>query len=1310
MKKIAFRMVMALLLIASVSALCHAQVATSSSLVGTVKDQSGGFIPGADVLVKNNNTGAEYKAVTGEDGVFHIPALSPGTYTATVTVPNFKQAIVKDIVLTAGNPGAITVTLQVGGTNEVVTVQANAEIVQSQTATITTTMNVSQISSLPLSTRSALDFLVNLPGVNTTSSARNATVMGLPNATINITIDGTNTQDNYLKGSIGGDGMFSMIMPRIDSVEEMTVSTATPGSESSGQGAVQIKFVTRSGNNDYHGSFYEYHQNSWLNANTWANNRDKAPAYNGTGVPCTAAQMANEFDKCKAARNKLILNQYGGRFGGPISVPKWLFGPLGFSGKDRAFFFVNYEELRQPAQVTRTRTIFNPLVDQGIFPYTVGSTVQQVNLFTLAAANGQTATWDPTIQKLLGDIRNVSQQIGSTKQQTNPALMDYVFVNRAPSKRKSPVVRGDFNITSKQRVELSWYFNQYPQTVDITNSVDPAYPTFPNFGTQGGNRFSGSVALRSTLTPRIVNEARFGFIGGGTLFWPDVNAGQFATSGIGNQDGFALSLSPISNAYIANGPERRNTPNESINDTLSWSKGSHNISIGGSFTNVALWIQDFTYTVPSISFGVNTSYDPARFMFDATNGPKNFQGSSPTQYTQAQQIYALMTGRVTAINGNAYLNEASNQYAYNGDFTRRGHMREIGAFVSDSWRLRPGFTLNYGVRWEGQLPFVPLNNVYTFNTIQDLWGLSGVGNLFKPGTLTGTAPTYKQYVAGSPAYNTSYKGFAPSVGFAWTPKGEGFLKRIMGDSGQTVLRGGFSLAYNRNGMYEYDTMFSGNVGPSISATRNVNNGNLVSGVGSDTWPLLFSQKSRLGPPSFPTTPTYPLSGSSPSDQVNVFDPGLKIPYTLSWSFGVQREITKDMVIEVRYAASRNLQAWNYRNLNETVLVENGFLSEFKLAMANLKANQAAGKGNTFAYTGAAGTSPLPITLAYFSGISASQAGDTTKYNSSNFGSSTFTTYLAQFNPNPGSYASALYGNATYRTNATNAGLPVNEFQVNPTVSSGGAYIMTNGGRNYYDSMVVELRRRLSRGLLVQASYVWAKNLDLNRVSFRSDYVKTIGTTLPHTFKVNWIYELPLGSGKMLLGGSHGVLDRVIGGWQFMGVSRWQSGTRLALGNVRLVGMTLDDVRNLAGLRFDDVNRQLYYFPADVIANTIAAYNVSATSSTGYSPAYGVPTGRYFAPANSNYSVDGCLQVVTGDCAPYSNYIRGPRFINFDLSLVKQIRFTESKNFEIRAEMLNAFNYVTFNAAMCASSSASCGQFSGTQSGPRNIQAVLRFNF
>jgi hypothetical protein len=273
-------------LMAAVVWTCYAQGGGSStSLNGVVIDQTGAAIPGAQVVAKNDATGAEGKAVTSENGTFSIPFLTPGTYTATVTMTSFKQGIVKEIVLIAGTPSSIRVTLEVGGTNETVTVQANAELVQSATANITATLNTTQIGSLPLSTRSAFDFLVNLPGVDSTSGARNATVVGLPSRAVNITIDGINTQDNFNKT---GDGMFTMIQPLLDAIQEVTLSTATPGSESSGQGAVQIKFVTRSGNNEYHGALYEYHQNKALNANNWFYNRDRTPTYDGSQTPCTA--------------------------------------------------------------------------------------------------------------------------------------------------------------------------------------------------------------------------------------------------------------------------------------------------------------------------------------------------------------------------------------------------------------------------------------------------------------------------------------------------------------------------------------------------------------------------------------------------------------------------------------------------------------------------------------------------------------------------------------------------------------------------------------------------------------------------------------------------------------------------------------------------------------------------------------------------------------------------------------------------------------------------------------------------------------
>ena len=1286
---------------------------SSTSLNGVVLDTSGAVIPGAEVVVKNNATGAEGKTISAENGTFSIPFLAPGAYTATVTMPNFKQAIVQEIVLAAGTPGSIRVVLEVGGMSETVVVQANAELVQSATANITATLNTTQIGSLPLSTRSAFDFLVNLPGVDSSSGARNATVAGLPRSTVNITIDGINTQDNFLKTT---DGMFTMIQPLLDAIQEVTISTATPGSEAAGQGAVQIKFVTRSGNNEFHGSLYEYHQNKTLNANNWFYNRDRTPTYDGTETPCTPQQLINEWEKCKAPRNRLLRNQFGFRLGGPIVLPKWLFGPLSFDGRDRAFFFLNYEELREPQATQRTRTIFNPLVDQGIYPYTVAGTTQTVDLMALAAANGQTSTFDPTVKKLLADIRDVTNKVGTVKARTDPTYFDYIFTNSPMSVRKAPTARFDLNLTNSHRLEGSWNFMQYPPWLDTLNSADYAYPGFPNYGTQMSNRYSTSVALRSTLSPRIVNEARFGMSAGSVLFWPEINAGQFVGP-VGNQDGFGLGISAagISNAYSQHDPERRNAPNESIADTITWSKGAHSLSFGGSFTNVGFWLWDQD-VVPTISFGVNTSYDPAYVMFNAANYPKNFPGASSSQVSTAQNIYAVLTGRVTQISGNAVLSETDNKYTYNGAQVQRGHMRELGFFMSDSWRMRPNLTLTYGLRWEIQLPFVPLNDMYTWNTLEDLWGLTGPvpgafanGKLYTPGTLKSREPQYNLYKAGDPAYETSWKDFAPSVGFAWTPKPSGgWLGRFFGEGGQTVLRGGFSLAFNRPGMNSYASMFGGNPGMTMNATRNVSNGNLVSGVGSDVWPLLFRDKSRLGAPPFAETPVYPLKSTSVSDQVNLFDPNTKTPYSLSWTFGVQREIGRDMALEVRYVATRNLQPWVQVNVNEMNWIENGLLDEFNLAMANLQANIAAKRGNNFKYYGpGTGTSPLPITLAYFSAIPASQAGDASKYTSSNFASTTWVNTLAKYNPNPSSYGSSLQSDAARRANALAAGLPANFFYVNPTVSSGGAWLSTNGGFTRYESMVVELRRRMSKGLLMQASYTLGKGLTDSRPSFRKPRITVLNSGVtPQSFKVNWVYELPIGGGRTLLTNAHGFLDRIIGGWEFQGISRMQSGSLINFGNVRLVGMTHEELQNVVGLRFDDANKQIYYQPDDMLKNTIAAYNVSATTSTGYSAAFGVPTGRYVAPANSG----GCIQIVAGDCAPNTLYVRGPWFWNFDLSLVKKVRFTEQSNLEFRGEFLNAFNQTNFNGTSCASTSQTCGQVSGQQGGPRAIQLVLRINF
>jgi hypothetical protein len=1317
----------------------------SSSISGTVHDPNGAVVSGATVIVKNAATGAEFRATSSSSGIYTVPSLGSGIYIVTISAPGFKQAIVKDVKLDTGVPSTVNVTLEVGGATETVVVQGGSEIVQTQSANISTTLQVNQIAALPLISRNALDFVIFLPGTTTAGTPRNSTINGLPQGALNITIDGVNTQDNTLKTD---DGFFSYISPRLDAIEEVTVSTATPGAESGGQGAVQIKFVTRRGDNDFHGSLYHYHRNPALNSNYWFNNRDTSynvEAARPCGDPSSSTFNPNTMiawsPDCRSPRDQVLLNQFGFRVGGPIRLPKKLFGPLGFDGRNRAFFFVNYEEFRQPTQITRTRTIFNPETQQGVFQYnrTVNNvtTIQKVNVLEVAARSNCapagappvpcTATTDPVIEKLLADIRNSTQGIGGIQQLNDPNFQRFTFANNSAGKRYYPTIRLDFNLSEKHQLENVYNYQNYLTTVDTLNGVDPAFPGFPNFGSQISNRFSESLTLRSTLTPAVVNEARFGLTGGTVLFRPELSTEMF-TGDVANQAGFSLGISAagVSNATVTTAASRRNAPVWDFSDTLSWTRGSHSLSFGGQFTQINLWAQNQT-VVPSITFGVDASNDPANGMFNTGN----FPGANQTTLNAAAGLYAVLTGRVTAITANAVLDEKTNQYAFLGERVQRGRQRELGVFAQDSWRTRPNLTLNYGLRWELQLPFTPLNDSYTTASVADLFGISGAGNIFNHNVRTGRATQFVQYKKGDRAYNVDYKNFAPSFGFAWSPNVKnGWLKRILGDGGQTVIRGGYSIAYNRNGMAEFSDIFGSNPGSQITATRSIGLSNLVTNQGDDRLPVLLREPHRLGRPDFPTTPAYPLTGApfvAVTNSVNIFDPNLKVPYSQSWTFGIQREITKDMAIEVRYVGTRNLRGWTAYNLNEVNIVENGFLEEFKRAQANLQANIAAGRGNTFAFTGAPGTTPLPTYLAYFSGMVNGVKPDPNlpgSYTSSLFRNNNFINPLAANNPSPFTHASTsanagLFGTQERRDNALEVDLAPNFFQANPGLL-GGASFTGNGGYTRYDSLQTELRRRLSRGLLVQANYVFAKGFSSSRFSLRAPRANTLATGgegyLAHAFKANWVYELPLGRGRLLFGGAGNGLERLIGGWEFHGTARIQSGQNLNFGNVRLIGMTQKELQDAFKLRFDDAAGEIFHLPQDIIDNTIRAFNVSATSPTGFSEQRGVPTGRYFAPANNG----SCIQVVTGDCAPQNVYVTGPMFTRFDVSLVKRIKITENANFELRGEFLNVFNNINFLAGsnMTNFNDDDFGLVTSAYRDPNNtqdpggrlVQIVARFNF
>ena len=1272
---------------------------STTSLAGTVTDTSGAVIPGADVTAKNNANGTVYTAVSNDKGAFQIPAMQIGTYTVTVSLMGFKQFSVPDVSLSSSGPTTVKATLEVGGMAETVVVKGGSDIVQTQSTVVATTLNATQITKLPLVSRDAMNFLTFLPGVDTTGNSRGSTISGLPQGSINITIDGVNTQDNNNRTT---DGFFSLISPRLDAVEEVTVQTAAQGADSAGQGAVQIKFTTRSGSNTYQGSAYYYMRDPRFNSNYWFNNRDKAPD------PATG----------KAPKDLVKLYQPGFRFGGPIQIPGL------YDGRDKAFFFVNYEQFRQPNPVTRTRRVLNPQTRQGIFQYGTG---QSVNVFSVAAANGQTATPDPVVGKLLADIAASTSQ-GTLTQRTDPNTMDFVYTSMSKQMRHYPTWRLDYNLANNHRLSYTTWFQKYSSFPDTLNNAEAFFPGFPVSGGQTSNRWNWTASMRSTLGRNLVNQLVTGFTKSTVNFFTEITPAAFKGTSVADQAGFALGLgtfpsaanSGLTSPTSRSAPSARNNPTLDVSDTLTWLKGDHSFSFGATFTHIGLWAWDQT-VVPSIAFGVATD-DPAGAMFNTTN----FPGASSANLTDARALYSILAGRVNSITANARLNEATGKYEYLGAGVQRGQLHEYGFFAQDSWRFNKSMTLNYGLRYELQLPFVSRNGSYSTATIADIWGVSGVGNLFKPGTLAGAKPQYQNLTANTQPYKTDWNNVAPSLGLTWRPTAEkGLFWKILGSDGDTVLSAAYGLSYSRGGMNDFTAIFGGNPGRQITTNRTQGLGNLVTDGGP--LPLLLRDAARLGAPGFADSAVYPRSGLV-TDQINTFDPNLQVPYAQSWTAGWQRALSRNTAIVVRYVGTRHLQGFFDYNFNEVNIKENGFLDEFRKAQANLQANIAAGRGNTFAYTGAPGTSPLPIFLGAYNTRPASQAANTAAYTGTNWTNSTFLGLLALQNPNPGGsinggtantagFASTnttigLVGNATFRNNLIAAGYPANLFVVNPD-KIGGAFVRGNGGYTRYDSLQVEFRRRLANGFLVETNYVLGKETDSARYSFRVPREATLDNGPRHALKTNWILEMPFGRGRRFASNLNPILDRVVGGWEFDGAGRIQSGQIRSFGNVRLIGMTDKELQEVYTLRFDDAGKIVYILPQDIIDNTIKAFSTSATSPTGYG-SLGAPSGRYFAPANG----PDCIQIVNGDCAPRDHYVTGPKFVRFDLSAVKRVNLVGRSNFEFRAELLNAFNNINFTPVSQTGTSATQNQITegyrdvnGTQDpGGRLVQFVFRFNW
>src|SRR5262245_45898497 len=309
---------------------------TTTGIRGIVRDQSGAVVPQATIKLKDNATGIEQTTFSSSDGGFLFPNLVFGTYKLTATATGFQTTVIASIVVESGRTTDISIDLQVGATADTVQVAASSEQLNTTTTEVGATISNKLVQNLPYNGRDGLNFATLIAGNMRTTSDRNSTFNGLPNASLNITVDGMNNNSQRFKS--GGTSFFGFAPARIDAIEEVSVSTTGLGADAGGEGAMQIRLTTKRGTEQYHGKVLYQGTNEALNANSFFRNMQNLP------------------------RNKTRNHNAVGSIGGPLL-------PFFERFKNKLFFFAYYEAQPAPSASTFQQRVLTQSAQQGNFSY-----------------------------------------------------------------------------------------------------------------------------------------------------------------------------------------------------------------------------------------------------------------------------------------------------------------------------------------------------------------------------------------------------------------------------------------------------------------------------------------------------------------------------------------------------------------------------------------------------------------------------------------------------------------------------------------------------------------------------------------------------------------------------------------------------------------------------------------------------------------------------------------------------------------------------------------------------------------------------
>ncbi|HMQ03836.1 MAG TPA: TonB-dependent receptor [Pyrinomonadaceae bacterium] len=1228
------------------------QAQTTGSMSGTVTDPNGALVGGATVTARNNATGVERTTTTGAQGTFSFEALQPGVYTVEVENSGFKKSVAPNINVSVAVNAGVNITLEVGLEGETVTVTAAQETINTVSPTLTNVINTRQVVDLPLPTRNPLDLAALQAGIAVVGAdTRGSSVGGLRQTATNVTQDGINAMDNFVKTS----SFFAISAPSLNSTAEFSITTNTVGSES-GRGVAQVNMVTRGGSNRFSGGLFYLHRNDAFNANSFFNNQS------GTIRP----RQRQHF--------------YGFDIGGPVyflgfgegSKPFW-------NGRDKAFFFFSYEGFRENFQATRNRTVLTPEARQGIFRYTgTNGQLQTVNLLQVgnvgvlnpitAALIAQTPAPNNT---LVGDGFNTAgfryNVSGTDQNDKYVARYDHQLVKDTAA--------------GSHKFEFVFNRSKFLLSPDTFNGLEATFPGGVN-AFQESKRYLLTGALVSNMG-NWTNVFRYGRQWAPVGFLMDQNPTQPF-----------IFFSGITQLYAGGGflSQGRNTMVDQYKNDVSWSKGNHLIRFGADYQKIFAYTFNDAGINQSITLGTNTSNPSGILLGELPFGTN-------ANLTAATAVYVNVVGLLGSSAQTLNVSSPTSGFVPGATRERVFRQQDLALYVQDQWRMRPNLSVNLGVRWEFEgVPTIP-NGLAIQPNGRDIFGVSGFGNLFTPNAAVGAPPPVAtlNFVSGDtgiPLYNDDWNNFAPFIGVAWSPNFDsGFGRAIFGSPGKSAIRTGFSISYLRDGF----TVISNAMGVGTTNPGLIQTANIDAATGS---PLLTGVLTGAGVTLQIPTFTMPVTDRA-NNLLNVnnglwgIDPDLKVPYAQQWSFGFEREIFPNTAFEIRYVGNRAVKVWRANDFNEINIFENGFLQEFRNAQINRNARGGA-SATSFA-PGCAGCVPLPIFDRLFAGIAAA----------SGYGNTGFLSNLGA--NNIGTMANTLAFSTAYRANRENPanGFPANFWVANPNALF--ARLLTNDSASNYHALQAELRRRLSNGLQFQLDYTFSKaltdaadaqgNNQSDLVSFRTLRDKRLdwrraNFDQTHRFVSNVIYDLPFGRGRQFLSNANGLVDRLVGGWTVSAITTWSTRPPISFVSNRTTFNQFNPGLNPAQLliSFEEFRRNvgvyrrpegIYYFNPDLLDITVNPTTGRYVSSTLKPGILGAPEPGTFG----NFPL---------------NAINGPQYFNLDMALVKRIPVTERVRLELKSTFINILNHTNFAAGSQVFDSTSFGLITAQGGGNRII--------